>query len=359
MLKKIFLLCCVLLLGAVSTCWAADARVSAFNWGINKENKLRVVFDVTRVTQASSKLTDSELTIKVDAKLKNSMEKHYALQSKIVKSMSLEADGDATVLHLPLKKEIKKTDYKLFTLKADPGANRPNRVVLDVYNGPSENIVVAGPSTNNTPRPSYSSTYTVAGGIKGKRITLDAGHGGSDPGTHGIDSGVTEKEITLPITMKVREMLQKKGAIVSMTRTTDVDVYGPDATDAQELQARVDVAENNRADLFISLHCNANNNRDIGGFSTYYHPKTRFDELVAQCIQNRLLKTGNLNDLGIRYANFYVNKRCSMPGALVEMLFLSNRREEKLMMSNWYQTKVAQAIADGIEDFYKQNGGGN
>ena len=359
MLKKIMLLCCLLLVGAMSTCLAADIKINNFNYGVNKDNKLRVVFDVTRMTRAHARLTDSELTVTVEARLKDSIAKKYNLQNRTVKSMNLEADGDNTVLHLPLKKSLKKDDFKLFTLKADPGAKRPNRVVLDVFTGPNGQISVAAPTASTTPRPSYSSTYSVTGGIKGKHITLDAGHGGTDPGTHGIDTGTMEKDITLPITMKVKELLQRKGAIVSMTRTTDVDVYGPDATDAQELQARVDVAEANHADLFISLHCNANNNRDIGGFSTYYHPKTDFDAQVAQCIQNRLLKTGNLEDLGIRYANFYVNKRCSMPGALVEMLFLSNRREEKLMISNWFQNKVAAAIADGIEDFYKQNGGGS
>ena len=59
--------------------------------------------------------------------------------------------------------------------------------------------------------------------------------------------------------------------------------------------------------------------------------------------------------MGVRYANFYVNKRSSMPGALVEALFLTNRREEKLLISEWFQNKVADAIADGIEDFYNQH----
>ena len=164
--------------------------------------------------------------------------------------------------------------------------------------------------------------------------------------------------MTLPISKKVKALLEKKGAIVYMTRTTDVDVYGPDATDAEELQARVDVAENSHSDMFISIHINASENTSVGGFSTYYHPKTKYDIQVAQCIQDRLMKTADVDDLGVRYANFYVNKRSTMPGALVECLFLTNKREEKLLISDWFQNKVANAIADGIEDFYNQHQGG-
>ena len=137
-----------------------------------------------------------------------------------------------------------------------------------------------------------------------------------------------------------------------------MDVYGPDATDAEELQARVDVAENSHSDMFISIHINASENTSVGGFSTYYHPKTKYDIQVAQCIQDQLMKTADVDDLGVRYANFYVNKRSTMPGALVECLFLTNKREEKLLISDWFQNKVAKAIADGIEDFYNQHQGG-
>ncbi len=70
------------------------------------------------------------------------------------------------------------------------------------------------------------------------------------------------------------------------------------------------------------------------------------------------MKTADVDDLGVRYANFYVNKRCTMPGALVEMLFLTNRREERLLSDNWFQNKMAKAIADGIEDFYNLHRGG-
>lgn len=355
MLKRIMILCAFILavvgFGSVS---AANTQITAFNWGVNKENTLRLVFDVTQLTRAKAELTSSMLKITVNGKLKPDIKRRYAVKSSKVKSISLLAQGDKTVLILPLKQALKSSEYKLFVLKKNPGAKRPDRVVLDIFNG--------GASTSSSNKGADTPicvvpTYSVTGGIKGKHITLDPGHGGTDPGTHGLITGVMEKEITLPVSLKLRAILEKKGAIVSMTRTTDRDVWGPEATDVQELQARVDVAEKNKADLFISVHCNASVNTAIGGFSTYYNSKTPYDENVAENIQESLLKTASLNDLGVREANFYVNKRCSMPGALVELLFLTNAREEKLLRSNWFQNKMAQAIADGIEEFYKKNGG--
>ena len=150
-----------------------------------------------------------------------------------------------------------------------------------------------------------------------------------------------------------QELLKKKGAKVSMTRTGDTDVYGPNASDSQELQARVDVAEDNDADAFISIHINSSTNKSVGGFSSYYYPKTNNDARLAQAVQDRLVKNFGLDDLGIRKANFYVNKRCSMPSTLLELAFISNPKEEKLMNSNWYINKLAKSIADGIEDYFK------
>ena len=160
------------------------------------------------------------------------------------------------------------------------------------------------------------------------------------------DLGVVGREILL-------ELLKKKGAKVSMTRTGDTDVYGPNASDSQELQARVDVAGDNDADAFISIHINSSTNKSVGGFSSYYYPKTNNDARLAQAVQDRLVKNFGLDDLGIRKANFYVNKRCSMPSTLLELAFISNPKEEKLMNSNWYINKLAKSIADGIEDYFK------
>jgi N-acetylmuramoyl-L-alanine amidase len=349
LLKKIcFLLCCLFAVLNIGTAQAAP-EISKITYGITPDNKLRIVLDCSTTTRAMANLTPTELVVTVNAKLSGNVNRqYYPAKSQTVRRVSVQDVGNRVIIHVPLKTALQSGQYKLFNLKKDTVAKRPERVVLDIYNGPA-------PSSGRSGLGSYTSHgYTVSGGLKGKKITLDPGHGGTDTGAIGAD-GLLEKDVTLPVAMKVRDILTNRGAIVSMTRTTDVDVFGPDATDREELQARVDVAEKNDADLFISIHCNANTNREIGGFSTYYHEKSKYDYLIANELENAMMKTGNFKDLGVRYANLYVNKRCSMPGALVEMLFVSNRREEKILRSNWFRTKLANAIADGIENFYKHN----
>ncbi|MGM9570072.1 MAG: N-acetylmuramoyl-L-alanine amidase [Phascolarctobacterium sp.] len=193
--------------------------------------------------------------------------------------------------------------------------------------------------------------YRTGGGLKGKIITLDPGHGGSDPGAIGA-SGLKEKQITLEISMRVKELLEKEGAKVYMTRTTDVDVYGPNASDRAELQARVNVAEKHNSDLFLSLHINSSVNKNVGGFSSYYYPKTDNDLKIAKAIQDKFAKNFGVDNLGVRQANFYVVKRCSMPATLLEMCFISNPKEEKLMKGKWFQKKTARLIVEGVENYF-------
>ena len=193
--------------------------------------------------------------------------------------------------------------------------------------------------------------FRTGGGIKGKIITLDPGHGGSDPGAIGA-SGLKEKQITLEISLRLKELLEKEGAKVYMTRTTDKDVYSANASDRAELQARVNVAEKNNSDLFISLHINSSVNKNVGGFSSYYYPKTDHDLKIAQAIQNKFAKNFGVDNLGVRQANFYVVKRCSMPATLLEMCFISNPKEEKLMKGKWFQKKTARLIVEGVKDYF-------
>ena len=138
-----------------------------------------------------------------------------------------------------------------------------------------------------------------------------------------------------------------------MTRTSDKDVHSPYAKDADELQARVNVAEKHNSDLFISLHINSSVNKKIGGFSSYYYPKTQHDLRIAKAIQDQLTANFGVDDLGVREANFYVIKRSSMPATLLELCFISNPKEEKLMNSKWFQNKTAKLIAEGIEKYFK------
>ncbi len=369
MLKKLFLLCCFVV--GLMTMGSAEAAptIKDVIYGVSPDGQLRIVLDTTSAAKYKTERLSKELRVTVYGNLKKQVDREFTPKNApYVSVVQLERKVNATVVHIKMKDTLERGSYKVFELKADKLNKRPTRVVIDVIAGPPQKKFrpkrpekpSSSPwtATRRDDKPKFGDTYSVVGGIKGKRIILDPGHGGSDPGTHGLVTGATEKEVTLPVAMKVKSLLESKGAIVYMTRTTDVDVYGPDATDAQELQARVDVAERSRSDLFLSIHVNASVNTSIGGYSTYYYPKTKYDIQVAQCIQDRLMKTAKVDDMGVRSANFYVIKHSSMPGALVECLFFTNKREEQMLISPWFQNKMAIAIADGIEDFYNQHRGG-
>ena len=338
------------------------SEITDVRWGVDKTNVLRFVVDCDNPTNYDITFDGNTMLVTMDASLSGKVSYTQKIKSDVANEMCLETSGGKTVLKVPLQKAISGRDYKGFTLKKDPVTKRPDRIVVDITAAKRQAIettenkpkaVTNAKTDNKTTKPIVSKVnYRIGGGIKDKRITLDAGHGGSDPGAIGA-KGSREKDITLIITKKVEELLKQKGANVSMTREKDVDVHGLNSTDAQELQARVDIAEKNEADLFISLHINASVNKNVGGFSSYYYPKTNHDARIAQAIQKRMTSSFGLDDLGIRQANFYVNKRSSMPSSLVEMAFISNAKEEKLLNSNWFRTKLAKAIADGIEDYFK------
>ncbi len=390
--KKI--ICCLMFLISIfATVSAYAAEVTDVRWGLDRYNVLRLVVDLDSAPGYNVSFQGQTMLVTLNADLNSKVARSFKMRSTLAPTMTVTTSPGKTVLKLPLTRTIGTQDYKAFTLKNDPVTKRPNRLVVDITADktatPSVVIPKAAPAKTEAAKPAVTapkaetpkatapkatvpkvttpkktdekkeekkvtkskSSYKISGGLKGKKITLDAGHGGSDPGAIGA-SGTREKDVTLKITKKVQELLKKKGAKVSMTRTGDKDVYGPNASDVQELQARVDVAEDNDADAFISIHINSSTNKNVGGFSSYYYPKTSNDARLAQAVQDRLVKNFGLDDLGIRKANFYVNKRCTMPSTLLELAFISNPKEEKLMKSNWYINKLAKSIADGIEDYF-------
>lgn len=195
--------------------------------------------------------------------------------------------------------------------------------------------------------------YRTSGGIAGKVITIDPGHGGSDPGAIG-PNGTMEKDITLAISKKLKAALEAKGAKVNMTRTTDVDVYGPNASGPDELQARVDVGTANKSDIFVSVHINSFSNPNVGGISTYYYDKTQYDTRLASRIQAKIAdESGFAGDRGIQPGNLYVLRRSLMPAILLELGFISNPKEEALLKKDNVQQQFADEVAAGIESYFR------
>jgi N-acetylmuramoyl-L-alanine amidase len=220
-----------------------------------------------------------------------------------------------------------------------------------------------------------------------RRIVVDAGHGGKDPGAIG-PSGVYEKTVTLKLAKVLAKELRKLlDCEVILTRSADV--YLP-------LEERTAIANKVGADLFISLHANANKSRKPYGIETYYLNFSKNDKAAAVAarengtslkqvsdlelilfdlmanskinessrlateIQKTMVqqigkKYSHVKDLGVRQGPFYVLLGATMPSVLVETAFLSNPREEKRLVSSAYQKSAAKAIALAIKKYAVNN----
>lgn len=189
-------------------------------------------------------------------------------------------------------------------------------------------------------------------GSTGDIIVIDPGHGGSDPGACNGKMGLREKDITLDISKRMAEILNKQGWKVYLTRHTDTDLTYPGSPDADELQARSDVANNCNASVFISIHCNASTNSGLSGSS--YHWWKSSDKEIARALEGSLGENIGTRDKGTRRDRFYVLSHSKVPSCLVETAFLSNSRDAGLLASATYRQKIAEKLASAISLFFQQ-----
>ncbi len=187
--------------------------------------------------------------------------------------------------------------------------------------------------------------------LQGKIICLDPGHGGSDPGATG-PSDTSEKNNTLAIALLLKEKLESNGATVIMTRETDQDVSYPHASSSEELGARVNIASDAEADIFISIHNDSFTSITAAGTTTFHYGDEESVEL-AQCIQKNLVDELGTMDRGTRFGSFYVIRYAKMPAVLVEVAFISNPEEELLLASTDGRSKAAESIFKGIVKYFK------
>ncbi|PWW31257.1 N-acetylmuramoyl-L-alanine amidase [Cytobacillus oceanisediminis] len=189
------------------------------------------------------------------------------------------------------------------------------------------------------------SAYLSAPNTK-KKITIDPGHGGSDPGA--IGNGIYEKELNLSVALKVKKILDQKGIQVVMTRTTDTSV---------SLQDRVKIGVDSGSDTFVSIHGNSNLDSSANGTETYYsiagtNTRSESSKQLSSFIQNRLYKSLGTRNRGVKTAEFYVIYKNPLPAALIELGFISNSSDAQKLSSDYYRNQAAEAIAYGIVDYY-------
>lgn len=229
-------------------------------------------------------------------------------------------------------------------------------LLFDKILGPILNIFSGGHSSGGnppvkiTPQPG-TGPISDNGVLRGKVIVVDPGHGGNNPGATG--NGSKEADNNLAVALKLRDKLQQAGAKVYMTRETDRNVAPVGSTLGQELQARVDMAENNHADMFVSIHSNDNPDPSIAGAMTFY-PSGKSSALALE-VQSALVQETGAIDKGTSSATFYVLRNTTMPSILVEMGFVSNPQEAAQLNDNSYRNKVAQGVFNGMVRYFQKS----
>jgi N-acetylmuramoyl-L-alanine amidase len=220
-------------------------------------------------------------------------------------------------------------------------------------------------------------------GLGVRRVVIDAGHGAHDPGAIGV-GGLQEKDVTLDLALRVRDLLRQEGFETFLTR--DRDVYLP-------LEERTARANTERGDLFLSLHCNSSDAGNLNGVETYFlnlassrramataarensmsvarmsdlehilraifaskmDESSRFAEMVQKSLTKAIRKRyRDVKDLGVKQAPFYVLIGAEMPSILAEVSFINHRVEGRRLADDAYRQVIAAAIADGVKRYSK------
>jgi N-acetylmuramoyl-L-alanine amidase len=183
-------------------------------------------------------------------------------------------------------------------------------------------------------------------GIKGKKIIVDAGHGDYDPGAIG-PSGVKEKDVNLAVAKYLKTELERYGATVLLTRSKDAYL---------ELRERTDISNKSDYDAFVSIHSNAYSAASRGT-ETFYNTSKNFNasqsRFLAQDVQAALSKELGTHNRGYTNKDFYVTRENDLPSILVELAFISNPKEEKLLKSDRFRRDAATGIRTGLQNFFK------
>lgn len=220
--------------------------------------------------------------------------------------------------------------------------------ILNIFGGSSH---TGAPPVTLPPSPAGGGPVLDSGVLRGKVIVVDPGHGGDNPGaTAGVKR---ESDNNLAVGLKLRDKLRQAGATVVMTRDTDRNVAQVGSSLGQELQARLDIAARNSADMFVSVHTNENPDPGIAGATTFY-PSGKSSKLALE-VQSGVVRETAATDKGVQPATFYVLRNAAMPSILVEMGFISNPAEAANLQSDAYRNRVAQGIFTGIVRYFQSN----
>lgn len=202
------------------------------------------------------------------------------------------------------------------------------------------------------------SAFTVVGGtstiqtnvitqlknaVLGETIFIDPGHGAQDAGA--IGNGLLEKNMNLEVALKLQSRLNQAGALTVMSRTSDT---------FDSLQTRVSKGAQASADIFISIHANANDNSGANGTETYYDTTYEAANSInlAQKVQPRMVSALGTRDRGVKTAGFYVIKYSRMPSILLETGFVTSPIDASVLKSSAAKDRLASGIATGVSNYF-------
>ena len=195
--------------------------------------------------------------------------------------------------------------------------------------------------------------------VAGKIIVVDAGHGGKDSGARSPD-GILEKDITLPMALKVAEVFRQAGANVLLTREDDTFVCDPKyaswpSQQRANLDARASLANDNNAAIFLSIHVNSfpGDPRQKGA-QVFAEPGSGSSLELAKAIQFELVRILGNTKREAKQEDYYITRMTKMPAVLIEVGFISNPEETRLMMDPAYQNKLAWAIYAGVVKYFSE-----
>jgi N-acetylmuramoyl-L-alanine amidase len=203
-----------------------------------------------------------------------------------------------------------------------------------------------------------SDLEVISRALLDKVIILDPGHGGIDPGAVSRE-GLYEKDVVLAIAFDLRDLLSRAGANVIMTRQSDRSLSDlpPEARvrahKQADLKKRVEIAQEHEADLFISIHGNGSPSSRWSGAQTFYFPgNSPSNRPLAVFIQQSIINlVGRTNRQVQKIEHQYILKHLTIPSVNVEIGFLTNSEEARLLATEEYQQKMAWAIFVGIVKF--------
>lgn len=332
----------------------------------SSENSTRIVIDLAGPVEFSrNRLSDPErlyFDIK-NASIAKDIKTSLPIGDGILKTLRASQFDPVTVRIVLDIEEI--SEYKAFLVE------NPSRLVVDVYG-----------KAWKTETPDLS--------LAKRRIVIDPGHGGHDPGAVGPNK-LYEKDVVLDIALKLRKILTED-PLNEVCLTREKDVFIP-------LEERTAIANKKNADFFVSIHANASPRRQARGIETYLLNWTDDDEAnrvaarenaislkkmkalnrqmdIVEVIKSDLLRENkrdesiklanyiqrslvsnldgtyeNVPDLGVKQALFYVLFGAKMPSVLVEVSFISNPDEERLLSQDSYRTELAKSIAEGLNTY--------